>query len=350
MSDLRAPGLAPKAEALLKRAGKMESVERVSLANAGGNNRLYKVETASAIYALKQYFRHSGDTRDRLSSEFSFLAYASQVTGYCVPKPFSKDELEGLALYQFLVGEPLKPTDIGDAEVKAAIEFFTALNNAEVRRTAKNLADASEASFSISEHLRSIEGRIAQLVAAVKIDGADSLGLAEVLKLADLWRQIDGWVRREARGLGLDTEEVLPASARCVSPSDFGYHNAIRIDDGRVCFLDFEYAGWDDPAKTVGDFFSQLAVPVPAKYFDQFASGIAKSFENEAALMQRIRLLRSVYQVKWCCIAMNVFLPVHLARRKFANPNLDEKFLKQTQLTKARKILQSIKETCDGLH
>ena len=31
---------------------------------------------------------------------------------------------------------------------------------------------------------------------------------------------------------------------------------------GELCFLDFEYAGWDDPAKMVADFFCQPAVPV----------------------------------------------------------------------------------------
>ena len=31
--------------------------------------------------------------------------------------------------------------------------------------------------------------------------------------------------------------------------------------DGRLWFIDFEYAGWDDPAKTVCDFFCQPGLP-----------------------------------------------------------------------------------------
>ena len=40
---------------------------------------------------------------------------------------------------------------------------------------------------------------------------------------------------------------------RALSPSDFGLHNAMRDEDGRLRFIDFEYFGWDDPVKLVSD-------------------------------------------------------------------------------------------------
>ena len=42
---------------------------------------------------------------------------------------------------------------------------------------------------------------------------------------------------------------VLDIADRCVSPSDFGFHNAIVRGSGEICFIDFEYAGWDDSAQ-----------------------------------------------------------------------------------------------------
>ena len=42
-----------------------------------------------------------------------------------------------------------------------------------------------------------------------------------------------------------------------ISPSDFGFHNALRTNTGPV-FFDFEFSGWDDPAKTIIDFFFSL--------------------------------------------------------------------------------------------
>ena len=38
------------------------------------------------------------------------------------------------------------------------------------------------------------------------------------------------------------------------SPSDFGFHNALLKDNGKLCFLDFEYFGRDDPVKLMADF------------------------------------------------------------------------------------------------
>jgi hypothetical protein len=119
---------------------------------------------------------------------------------------------------------------------------------------------------------------------------------------------------------------------------------------GKPRFLDFEYAGWDDPAKLTGDFFAQLAVPVPADLFDRFVQEVAMPFPRPHEIALRARLLRPVYQIKWCCIALNVFLPVNLARRKFANPALDEKALKQSQLAKAVNLFQSTRVPSHGLH
>jgi hypothetical protein len=49
-----------------------------------------------------------------------------------------------------------------------------------------------------------------------------------------------------------------------------------------------------------------------------------------------------VYAAKWCCIVLNVFLPVHFARRRFADPGLDADALKRAQLNKAAQPLAAI--------
>jgi hypothetical protein len=70
-----------------------------------------------------------------------------------------------------------------------------------------------------------------------------------------------------------------------------------------------------------------------------------KPFSDPQALMLRARLLRVVYKIKWCCIALNIFLPVNLMRRKHSNPNLNEHELKQIQISKAEAILAEIRKT-----
>jgi hypothetical protein len=67
-------------------------------------------------------------------------------------------------------------------------------------------------------------------------------------------------------------------------------------------------------------------------------------------LTDRAQLLRPAYKIKWCCIALNVFLPVHLARRRFSDPAMDETTVKRAQLGKARQLLNSIDATTYGDH
>ena len=48
-------------------------------------------------------------------------------------------------------------------------------------------------------------------------------------------------------------ESKLPEKNWFLSPSDFGFHNALRGNNGKIIFLDFEYFGWDDPVKLCCD-------------------------------------------------------------------------------------------------
>ena len=118
---------------------------------------------------------------------------------------------------------------------------------------------------------------------------------------------------------------------------------------GRIRFIDFEYAGWDDPAKMTGDFFAQLAVPVPGNYFDRFVNETMTLFSQPERMIRRAKILRRAYRVKWCCIALNVFLPHHLERSKFADGNLDVAALQRSQLSKCRTLMQSLEDD-DGLY
>ena len=137
--------------------------------------------------------------------------------------------------------------------------------------------------------------------------------------LAPAWRRVrESFLEKVGRaGWALDAE--LPIEQRCLSPSDFGFHNALLTDQGEVIFLDFEYAGWDDPAKTVCDFFCQVDVPAPADAWPSWMRRLAKyvAFTGDE-LPRRCEMLLPVYQIKWCCILMNVFTATGRARRDFS--------------------------------
>ena len=348
MTNQSAESMVPFAD-LLARAGIDAELTLVTPCAMGGNNRIYRVETTAGVFAAKQYFRHASDPRDRLAAEFAFLSYASAAAPGITPRPFARSPESGMALYEFIDGRRFSPGEVGAAEIDAAARFFQALNPPR-RSVTASLPVASEACFSFSDHLGLIGGRIERLLEAGSLPEVDPMALEFFRRLDEKWRRISAGIRVAAGSAGLDLDRPLAPEQRCISPSDFGFHNALREAGGAIRFLDFEYAGWDDPAKTAGDFFAQLAVPVPPEFFDSFVGKIMQVFPDAESAAIRARLLRPAYRIKWCCIALNVFLPVHLARRTFANPGLDTNALKQAQLVKADQILNSIDKTDHGLH
>jgi hypothetical protein len=129
-----------------------------------------------------------------------------------------------------------------------------------------------------------------------------------------------------------------------VSPSDFGFHNALLEFDDRVRFLDFEYAGWDDPAKLICDFFCQPAVPVPPRFFEPFTQAIAACYPHPEMVIGRTRLLMPVYRVKWVCIRLNEFLPTGNRRRQFSLDAEQVDTRRTLQLDAARVALSQLQE------
>ena len=114
------------------------------------------------------------------------------------------------------------------------------------------------------EHLECVDRRLDKLdgIGEVSKAHAEAIDLYRQ-QLLPGWRGIRGVVRPRAVQLGLALNEPLERMHRCLSPSDFGFHNALIDQRDNVRFCDFEYAGWDDPAKTVCDFFCQVEVELP---------------------------------------------------------------------------------------
>lgn len=326
---------------LLDKAGLDSHIHDLVNCTKGGNNRTYKVTTRDGNFAVKQYFRRTEDKRDRLSAEFAFLSYANQAAPGKVPQAYVYDAENGLALYEFVQGQALRSENISAFEINQASEFFCALNDAQQKSQAHALPEASEACFSIQSHLHLITQRISELAQFTPTSPEDGLAQELIAELKNTWQKNLTSIEKITQEKHIDPLAEIDPEDRCISPSDFGFHNALRTPDG-IRFLDFEYAGWDDPAKMVGDFFSQLAVPVRGEFFNTFVEAILLPFKNKHDLKQRAELLRIVYQVKWCCIALNIFLPVHLARRQFANPDIDIATLKKAQIKKAESLLERL--------
>jgi Phosphotransferase enzyme family len=294
--------------------GRARALSRLA---GGKNNQVYRVETESGrSLVLKRYFTDPRDPRDRLRAEWDFLQHAWSRGIRAIPVPLASDAAAHAGLYSFVEGRKLLAAELKPAHIDAAIDFVLAVN----ARPRAPLAPGSEACFTLAEHIGTVERRVARL--STLDPGAPHATAAQSfvsVRLLPAWNAVKARLLADAHAAGLPLEQALSVDDCCLSPSDFGFHNALVDDAGRMTFLDFEYAGRDDPAKLASDFFCQPEVPVPLTYHAHFVTRMTQGLGLDEAGVARCRLLLDAYQIKWTCIILNDFLPLGAARRAFAD-------------------------------
>jgi hypothetical protein len=326
----------------LEEAG-LEGDFSLHLIGGGANNRIYRVEVGNALALLKVYFQHPDDPRDRQGAEFSFSRFAWGNGLRCLPKPLACDPQNRLGLYEFVHGRLLLLHEVTEGVVREALNFYCELNRHKRLPSARALPRASEACFALAEHLQCVERRVQNLRDMDTSSAIDREASGFVQdELSKVWLCVRDLALSRCYELGLALDGNISQEDRCLSPSDFGFHNALLTDGGSLRFFDFEYAGWDDPAKMVCDFFCQPAVPVPLDYYDMFAETVVSDLSEPEMHLQRIAVLLPLYRLKWCCILLNDFLPVGIERRRFAYSAVDQEERKVKQLQKARDAVQSL--------
>ncbi len=338
MSEALADDTMRLANRLSERAsrGRVRSLSRLA---GGRNNQVYRIEPdAGPPLVLKRYFSDPRDGRDRLSAEWNFLDHAWQDGVRAIPQPLAKDAGEDAALYSFVPGRKLLAGELEARHVDAAADFILAVNT----RRRGGLDPASDACFSISDHLQLVERRLLRLATLdPQAPHAADARRFVFMDLRPAWDTVRDRTLREALSLGLDLHRGLTETECCLSPSDFGFHNALAAEDGLV-FLDFEYAGRDDPAKLVVDFFCQPEVPVPLEHLDRFIGMLAGGLSLDQAALARCNFLLDAARVKWACILLNDFLGDGAARRAFADAG-ERDVRCAAQLEKAKAKLAEIR-------
>jgi hypothetical protein len=322
----------------------------VTQLKGGANNRVYQVQHGRASSVVKWYFTDPEDSRDRFRAEWGFLQFAQRHGIDEPPQPIAADSTNRLAAFEFITGQKPIAGSIQDNHVRAAIDFLVKLNRHRGAPDARDLPAGSEACFSIEQHLACIKERVERLQQesiAETFSDATARRIARVQQeLRAVSERVEEQIQNQVTDFDWSLESELPLTEQIISPSDFGFHNALIQSDNRVRFIDFEYAGWDDPAKTICDFFCQLAIPVPMSYWDSFCNAINEIGSDDAC--PRAELLLPLYRLKWCCIVLNPLLRVGRNRRTFSGQDAEsETYIAENCLTKAETLLSQLGSELD---
>jgi len=303
-----------------------ETVEMIARLNGGGNNRIYRVRTGSHTYALKDY--GIPDERRRLRHEFDALTFLWGRGERAVPAAVACDERAGAALYEWIDGVP--PT-VSPGDVAEALDFVQRLYAARLDAGAAKLESAADAGLCIMHVWQQIDARVARLRACAEELRAYLDELA-----ASLARE-----RQRVRGRR-DPEAELPPRLRTLSPSDFGFHNALRRK-GRLVFFDFEYFGWDDPVKLACDVALHPGIGLGTADRKEWVAGTERIFGADPDFLARLDDCYPTYALKWCTILLNEFRPEVWERRASARRELDRGAAKAAQFTKAQALLERVR-------
>ncbi|MBF0270767.1 MAG: aminoglycoside phosphotransferase family protein [Magnetococcales bacterium] len=311
----------------------------------GGNNRLYRITTPTRTLALKHHTRQSEDPRDRQKTERIALTFFTAHPHLPTPRLVAWEEASGLTVLEWIDGERIQTPSTDDLD--QALAFIAALAALGKAPGSEAIPPASGACLSPGMLLRQVQERTTRLQAAANTH-PELAAWTRQRFLPARTRILDRSVTAFKRH-GLKTEAEIARSCRLLSPSDFGFHNALRQPDGRLVFLDFEYFGWDDPVKLSWDFQMHPGMNLAthcarsdANLGTRFAEGMQRLYGADDTFARRHTLYRPLIGLCWCMIVLNEFARDGWERRALATGETDPDQVCARQLAKATALLDTL--------
>jgi thiamine kinase-like enzyme len=265
----------------------------------GGNNLIVRGMTSSGkAIVVKQYLTARDDGRSRLLTEYAAIKFMRDAGIDNVPEALVCAPEQSLAVYSFISGVRLRDQDISIEHVDAEVAFLSRLAELRHSETSKLIRFASDACPTLEAYFSNFEERLKRLE---RIVPASKLHRQAI-------RLVEGKIRPTySRIRETLLADSLPPVGLTLSPSDFGFHNALADDAGRLHFFDFEYFGWDDPAKMISDFLHHQAFTLSVKLGDHFRTQMLHVFADERQLDARLRLVYPMVGLNWTLICLKPF-------------------------------------------
>jgi hypothetical protein len=313
-------------------------VELSRLTARGRNSRIWRVKSGTRLFALKQYPPQDDDPRDRLSTEAGALRLMERNHIGAVPRVIGIDSEHGYALLSWIDGSVV--ADVSDRDIDAAVAFLGAIHALREASGAAAQPLAAEACLSGREIVCQIEARLAQLHAAA----AGQMELIDFLEhsFAPKFMRLIARAQSDMAAVKLDFAAELPQEWRTLVPSDFGFHNSLRRNDGSLAFLDFEYFGWDDPVKLTADIILHPGRALAAPQRERFHQSAVGLYGGDPSFARRLDAYLPMFGLRWVLILLNEFIPKRWNRRVLAGESGSWDDARARQLARAREFLAAL--------
>ena len=304
--------------------------------SGGANNKVYLWQSPNDRLIVKLYGPTAPGQPDRHQAETEFLGYANEVASEFVPQLLHSDPGHRVVAMEYIDGHSFDASYVpNEDDTQRAADFLSALNADRIDGRSKITSQATDGFLSLTAHAKDLKTRLATLQFDHLPPDYQGQAKALISSASDRWQAIS-----EKLENSLSNEEIADAldQTDCsLSPSDFGFHNAIACPEG-LKFHDFEFAGWDDPTKTVVDFFLQPRIRVPTKYLNIMENAVA-SLLSVDILRPRARALSAILHLKWVTIVLAVLRPQRLDAMLAVDVSQSADALIKGRLTRAGDLL-----------
>lgn len=213
----------------------------------GANNALYRIEDGERIYALKMCIR---DERHRASREFNVMRLLQSAHFDLAPRVIALDESGAIlptpaVLYEWLPGETLRPP-LSHTDIVALVESIQRMHECRyIRFPNEDITDAWFHWFQSGPYLEVMTGYLD--LYGPWLDRVSAHSHEMYGRLSALLSECQAFCSNNKVDLSRQSLTL------CLCHVDMNLSNAILGVDGKVRWVDWEYAGWGDPAMEVAD-------------------------------------------------------------------------------------------------
>ena len=268
----------------------------------GRNNKVFLIKKKKQILIAKKYKKSFTTKYSRLVTEKVFLQFLNKKKIKVIPKIIDVDKEKEIIFFNFIKGSSIKKPNKN--QLNECLKFLIKINGSTNYKKFK-FQLASDACLSIKDHINTCDSRIRKLI--LKYEKRKNLEHRKVLKFLKkkiipefkkLKHEINKNFSKTQILKKIDEEDLI------LSPSDFGFHNIISKNQ-KLYFIDFEYAGWDDPNKLLSDFFLNPDYFISDKNKKYFLSNFIRFFKKKISNLSKFNLILKFHFLKWVCVIIN---------------------------------------------
>tara|TARA_B100002019_G_C21257919_1_gene595004 strand:- start:1328 stop:2326 length:999 start_codon:yes stop_codon:yes gene_type:complete len=268
--------------------------------NKGINSYSYLlIDNKNNKYFLKIFLRNQINKHDRFKSELSFSNFLLINKFNNTPEILFHNKSQSWIVYKWIEGKRI--SRISKNHVEKLLQFLLSINNPKLKNCYLPLA--SEACFSLIEHKNLIYKRIDNTLSflnQINLENKDEI----IKNIRDRCTTINNYFPNKNNDKEGFFTSALKNHQRLITPSDVGFHN-ILVNKNQMYFLDFEYAGIDDPFKLISDLVLQPDYAIPNEYIYLLNKLIFKFKKDINSFEKKLLIILDLYILKWFCIILN---------------------------------------------